>query len=131
MKFICINNLGEFPEDFLFAKVDVEKYELENDIIKERRKLEDFILSLNLQDSIYLFKSKTISFSIKKGLEDSYIFYNILDPDKEGKLFDKFKSKISSMNYSLKKLTKISNMDLMEIDLDKKDLFMLKQEFYV
>jgi hypothetical protein len=131
MKFICINNIGDFPEDFLFAKVDVEKYELENNIIEERRKLEDFILSLNLQDSIYLFKSKTISFSIKKGLEDSYIFYNILDQDPEGKLLEKFKSKISSMNYSLKKLTKISNVDLIDMDLEKKDLFMLKQEFYV
>ena len=131
MKFISINDIGNYPEDFLFAKVDVEKYLLDKNEISERMKLEDFIFSLDLQNNIYMNNSKNISFSIKKGLEDSYIFYNILDSDLNNELFERFKNKLSSMNYSLKKLKKISNVDLMNIDLKNTDLFIIKQEFFI
>ena len=47
MQYISINSIGDYPEDFLIAKVDVERHLIETEAIEKRMKLEEFIIYLN------------------------------------------------------------------------------------
>jgi hypothetical protein len=129
MQFVCVNNINEYLEDFLFAKVDVEKKLLEDNIIEKRMKLEDFILYLDLQNKIYMKGQKSIAFNILEGLNNTYIFYSFLDlPDDE--LFKAFSAKLEKIKYNFSKLTKLSNMDLLEVGALDNDMFILNFEFF-
>ena len=44
MQYISINSIGDYPEDFLIAKVDVERHLIETEAIEKRMKLEEFII---------------------------------------------------------------------------------------
>jgi len=132
MEYISINFTDGYPEDFLFAKVDIEKKMIEDGKIEKRMKIEDFFTSLDIQNSIYMKDQKGIAFSIQEGLDDSYIFYHFLD-EEDDELFESFKKKLEKMKYSISKdsLTKPEPMQLLDPDFLSKELFMLDFEIYV
>lgn len=129
MKYIAINTIGDYPEDFLFAKVDVEHHLMEIGQIEHRMKLDEFILWLNLQKTIYLRNQHSIAFRVAEGEKDSYVFYSLLDTD--DKILEAFAHKLETLHYDLSKLTKIAPIDIMSMDLDNAELFMLDNEMYV
>jgi len=129
MKFISIGSIGEFPEDFLFAKVDIEKKLLEDKVIESRMKLEEFIVYLNIQNTIYLNGQKSIAFRIIEGLNDNYVFYSFLDGE-NSPLFERFKEILKKLNYKLTNLEKVSNVEMLEEGFLDRDLFMLNFVLY-
>lgn len=129
MKYIAINTIGDYPEDFLFAKVDVEHHLLETGKIENRMKLDEFILWLELQRMIYLRNQNSIAFRVTEGEKDSYVFYSLLDTDDE--LLDAFKNKLESLKYDFSKVNKITPIDIMNLDLDNAELFMIDNEMYI
>ncbi len=124
MQYISINLIGDYPEDFLIAKVDVERHLIETEAIEKRMKLEEFIIYLNIQNTIYMKGQKSIAFSIQQGQSDKYVFYSLLDQDENGELFESFKKKLEHLKYNFSSLNKIDNMDLLNMDLTKEELFM-------
>ena len=124
MQYISINSIGDYPEDFLIAKVDVERHLIETEAIEKRMKLEEFIIYLNIQNTIYMKGQKSIAFSIQQGQSDKYVFYSLLDQDENGELFESFKKKLEHLKYNFSSLNKIDNMDLLNMDLTKDELFM-------
>ena len=134
MEYILVNSIGDYPEDFLFAKVDIEKKLLEDRKIEKRMKLEEFILYLNIQDKIYMKGQKSIAFNIFEGLNNSYVFYSFLDADGDNeKLFESFKARLEKMkfNISKEKLSKVEPLQLLESDVLEGELFMLNFEIFV
>ena len=129
MKYIAINTIGDYPEDFLFAKVDVEHHLQETGQIENRMRLDEFIIWLNLQKTIYLKSQHSIAFRITEGEKESYVFYSLLDQD--DKLFEAFKHKLETLKFDFSKLKKIAPIDLMSMDLDTAELFMIDSEMYV
>lgn len=123
MQYISINSIGEYPEDFLIAKVDVERLLLESGAIEKRMKLEDFIIYLNIQETIYMKGQKSIAFRIIKGASDTYVFYSLLDDDET--LFNSFKDKLESMKYDLSGLQKVEPLELIQLDLSSIEVFMI------
>lgn len=123
MKYISINSIGDFPEDFLIAKVDIERLLLETGAIEQRMKLEDFIVYLNIQETIYMKNQKSVAFRIIKGETDTYVFYSTLD-EEEG-LIESFKSKLEDMKYDLSGLKKVEPMELLQMDLSNTEMFMI------
>ena len=124
MQYISINSIGDYPEDFLIAKVDVERHLIETEAIEKRMQLEEFIIYLNIQNTIYMKGQKSIAFSIQQGQSDKYVFYSLLDQDENGELFESFKKKLEHLKYNFSSLNKIDNMDLLNMDLTKEELFM-------
>ena len=100
MQYISINSIGDYPEDFLIAKVDVERHLIETEAIEKRMKLEEFIIYLNIQNTIYMKGQKSIAFSIQQGQSDKYVFYSLLDQDENGELFESFKKKLEHLKYN-------------------------------
>ena len=129
MKYIAINTIGDYPEDFLFAKVDVEHHLIETGEIETRMRLDEFILWLNLQKMIYLKNQNSIAFRVAEGEKESYVFYSLLDND--DKLLDSFKHKLETLKYDFSKLNKISPVEIINLDFDNAELFMLDNEMYV
>lgn len=125
MEYILINSIGEFPEDFLFAKVDVEKKLIEDGTIDKRMKLEEFILYLNLQDKVYMDNQKGIAFSILEGENNDYVFYSFLDATDTDKLFESFKKKIEGLKFKFDSLKKLEPMELIQDDILNGELFIL------
>ena len=122
MTYIAINTIGDYPEDFLTAKVDVEHYLIETGEIEKRMRLDEFIVYLNIQKTIYMKGQKSIAFRIIKGENDEYVFYSLLDNDE--KLFDSFKSALEKLKYDFSSLKKIEPIELIQLDLSKEEVFM-------
>ena len=122
MTYIAINTIGDYPEDFLAAKVDVEHYLIETGEIKKRMRLDEFIVYLNIQKTIYMKGQKSIAFRIIKGENNEYVFYSLLDNDE--KLFDSFKSALEKLKYDFSSLKKIEPIELIQLDLSKEEVFM-------
>ena len=132
MKYILINSIGDYPEDFLFAKVDIEKKMIEDNDIEKRMKLDEFIIYINIQDKIYMNDQKSIAFNIIDGLTDQYVFYSFLDSNNNEELFDSFKKKLEKMNFDInaKKLSKLEPLQLLEPDILNGELFMINFEIF-
>ena len=122
MTYIAINTIGDYPEDFLTAKVDVEHYLIETGEIEKRMRLDEFIVYLNIQKTIYMKGQKSIAFRIIKGENNEYVFYSLLDNDE--KLFDSFKSALEKLKYDFSSLKKIEPIELIQLDLSKEEVFM-------
>ena len=125
MEYVLINSLGEYPEDFLFAKVDVEKKLIEDGKLEKRMKLEEFIIYLNIQDKIYMNNQKGIAFSILSGLNNDYVFFNFLDSENNDETFASFKKKMESLKYDLSHLKELEPMQLLEPDVINGEFFMI------
>ena len=130
MKFININSIGDYPEDFLIAKVDIERLLLENEEIQERMKLDQFVIWLDLQKSVYVKSQKSVAFSIRNGESDDYIFYSILDPEEGDELFESFKKKMEKIKYRIDSLKKIDNTELLDLDLSKEEVFVINYNLH-
>ena len=125
MTYIAINTIGEYPEDFLIAKVDVERKLLEDEVIEKRMKLEDFIIYLNIQKTIYMKGQKSIAFRIIEGQSDSYVFYSLLDPVNNNDLFESFKTKLDKLQYKFDSLKKIEPMEMLQMNMDESEIMMI------
>lgn len=138
-KDIIYINLWELqtkPEKVLMAKMDIEANVPE----QEKKSLNDFITMLGLT-SVYSNKGVMIPYSYIEGNTSNYVFYvemeNVFDSDDEKKLkqevFESFKSKLESIGYDFKKLTKKSNIELFDLDdenLDPGEYFLINNHFY-
>lgn len=125
MKYILINSIGEYPEDFLFAKVDIERKLIEDGEIEKRMKLEEFIIFLNIQDKVYMNNQRSIAFSILEGLNDNYVFYSFLDTTDDKELFDKFVSALERKKFKFDKLSEVEPLELLNPDVLMGELFMI------
>jgi hypothetical protein len=130
MTYIAINTIGEYPEDFLIAKVDVERKLLEDEVIEKRMKLEDFIIYLNIQKTIYMKGQKSIAFRIIEGQSDSYVFYSLLDPVNNNDLFESFKTKLDKLQYKFDSLKKIEPMEMLQMNMDESEIMMIDFVMY-
>ena len=129
MEFISVNSIGEYLEDFLFAKVDIEKKLLEEEKIEKRMKLEDFIIYLNLQEKVYMKGQRSIAFNILSGLNNDYVFYSFLDEANE-ELLNSFKEKLKKIKYNFSNLNKMTNIDLIQEGALDNEIIMINFELF-
>jgi len=127
---ISLNNIGDFPEDFILAKKDIEEYLIENNIIQERKKLEDFILYLNIQENIFIYGKQTIAFKIMKGKMNEYLIYTYGNEETISSDLEILLEKLNSIDFDLSRLKKSSIEELLTGDLDNPKLFMINTQFY-
>lgn len=127
---ISLNNIGDFPEDFILAKKDIEEYLIENNIIDERKKLEDFILYLNIQENIFIYQKQTIAFKVMKGKKDDYLIYTYGNEETISSDLEILLEKLNNIDFDLSRLKKSKLEDLLTSDLDNPKLFMINSQFY-
>lgn len=127
---ISLNSIGDFPEDFILAKKDIEEYLIENNLISERKKLEDFILYLNIQENIFIYGKQTIAFKIMKGKTNEYLIYTYGNEETISSDLEILLEKLNNIDFDLSRLKKSSIEELLTGDLDNPKLFMINTQFY-
>lgn len=136
--YVNLDELQDFPEKFLMAKMDIE-----SDVEQENKlPLSDFIVSLNMTN-VYVYKKQMIPFSIREGNNSKYVIYISSTPYKEIDLhkqlreeaFEKFKEKLSSIDYDISKLSMKTNIDLISTSgievIEHGEYFVIDGEFYI
>lgn len=94
MKFINIGKLYEI-DDFILAKMEIEKYLIETGKIEKKMPLQDYIKFLDIAKTIYVSEKGIVPFSLKEINKTIYIHYTTesddLDFDEFEKMINKFK----------------------------------------
>ena len=124
-----VNTLGDFPEDLIMAKMDIESKLLEDGVIKEKQTFQDFVATLSLQDNVYMKGRDVIPFRFIDGKNESYLVY-VNDDIKHKDAIEDLLKKLKSVNYDVTKFTKQDIDMMLQHDLDKDQLFIIKGQYY-
>ena len=124
-----VNTVADFPEDLLMAKMDIEAKMIEDGVIKEKQTFQDFIMTLSLQDNVYMKERNVIPFRFIDGKNEKYLIY-VNDDIKHPDVFDDFIKKLESVDFDITRFTKQDVDMMLKHDLDKDQLFIIKGQYY-
>ena len=123
-----VTTLGDFPEDLIMAKMDIEAKLLEDGVIKEKQSFQDFIMTLALQDNVFMKGRNVIPFRFIEGKKEKYLIY-VNDDEKHEDVFNDMISKLKVVNFDVTKFTKQDIDMMLKHDLDKDQLFIIKGQY--
>lgn len=124
-----VNTIADFPEDLLMAKMDIEAKMIEDGVIKEKQTFQDFIMTLSLQDNVYMKGRNVIPFRFIDGKNEKYLIY-VNDDTKHPDVFNDFIKKLESVDFDITRFTKQDVDMMLKHDLDKDQLFIIKGQYY-
>ena len=133
MNIINLTNIGEYPDDLILAKIDIEKNLLK---LENHMSISEFIRWLKLNKTIYVWEEQFIPFYYVEVNENKYLFLTteIKEENILKKIIDNITSKIISSENNLtnilRKLSK-EEMILNENGIPKTDYFFIDGEIYV
>lgn len=135
VKYVDLSTVQDFPEDVVLAKMDIESLNES----PERNNMVEFIGTLDM-NSIYVNAGNMMSFSVRKGRDNIYVFYmNLQNPypnqaiTKEENL-ENFKVAMQKIDNDMTKLRKRTTDQLLEGDLNyvqRGEFFIIGNEFYI
>lgn len=144
VKTVNISNIEDFPEDFILAKIEIEKdlSKKENSNIKFR--ISEFIEYLNFSHTIFMreivinniSKTLTIPFSIYKLTNNDififYIFTDVISDDIKNESVTILKNTCERINYNIKNLRLVNMLSLYEQQKYKPDTdyFIIDSQIY-
>lgn len=121
-------NLADM-EDVIIAKVNIDKYLFENNIIDKRRSsLDDFILRIN-PNYVYIYNNQnSVPFGIYDFGDTKYITY-VEELDEKNTLISTLNKLLKNINYDMSKLTEINNRYILENNIEH--LFVINNKFFI
>lgn len=121
-------NLADM-EDVIIAKVNIDKYLFENNIIDKRRSsLDDFILRIN-PNYVYIYNNQnSVPFGIYDFGDTKYITY-VEELDEKNTLISTLNKLLKNINYDMSKLTEINNRYILENNIEH--LFVVNNKFFI
>lgn len=125
MKCQIINLFNDF-EDLILLKNKIDDINNENNGTNIKTPLEDFIVQLNMNNSVFIHKDNVVPFKILDISDKKYLFCAVEDDEYIKSLVDT----LESIEYDLSNLKKIETSELLEnIDLLKSDHFLINEEY--
>ena len=110
MKDIKIVNINDI-EDLILAKHEIDLLRIDHKEINERSVLQEFITTYALTNYIYIIDDKQIPFNYVSIYDHNYLF--VTEYIEENQLVI---NKLKQLKYDLNNLTKLSQMDLINIE---------------
>lgn len=128
-----INKFNEEIEDFVIAKSKIEKPLIDSGKIEKKMSITEFIEYINLSNNVYCVSNKersVIPFEIKQPSKNDLIV--VYSSTCEDKYNDQFKKDLTKINFDLKNLNHIDQLDILNgsIDLNINNYFIINGEFY-
>ena len=127
-----INNFNEEIEEFVIAKNKIEQPLIDSEKIEKKMSIKEFIDYIDLSKSVYLLNDKensVIPFNIQNPTEnDIVVIYS--STIKDDKLIEDFKNNLKRIDFDLSKLTKHSQLDLLNGNFQDNQYFIINNEFY-
>ena len=128
-----INKFNEEIEDFVIAKNKIETPLIENEEIKNKMTITEFISYINLKNNVYCSNDKdksVIPFEIRKpNIGELVIIYSSTASDN---INNEFKKDLEKIEFDLSRLNKVSELDILNgtIDLSSQNYFIINGDFY-
>lgn len=122
-------NINDNIENLFVAKKNIEDYLIDNGDITEKMTINKFIEYLHIGDNAFVNHTQDIiiPFTIINTNKTRYIF-NVCNNEDELKMLS---STLSSIEYDISKLNKVSITDIFNNKLSNKDFFIIKKNYYI
>lgn len=122
-------NINDNIENLFVAKKNIEDYLIDNGDITEKMTINKFIEYLHIADNAFVNHTQDIiiPFTIINTNKTRYIF-NVCNSEDESKILS---SALSSIEYDISKLNKVSITDIFNNKLSNKDFFIIKKNYYI
>lgn len=133
MKVINLNNIGEYPDDFVLAKIIIENQLKKDKKIDNKMSISEFIHWLELTRTVYVWNEKFISFRYIKVNEDyEYLFISgdSLNDTIIENITETLKKSNGDIISSRKKITS-KEIILDGLGIPKTDYFFIDSEIYI
>lgn len=127
--FCNINNINENVEDFVIAKSKIEKPLLDKEEIKKKMSIKEFIEYIDLTKNIYILNdsnNSAIPFNIYTNKNEYIIIYSSINNNDNS-----FKEYLENINYDLNNLKQISELKVINGELDNTPYFIIDNKFYI
>ena len=127
--FCNINNINENVEDFVIAKSKIEKPLLDKEEIKKKMSIKEFIEYIDLTKNIYILNdsnNSAIPFNIYTNKNEYIIIYSSINNSDNS-----FKEYLENINYDLNNLKQISELKVINGELDNTPYFIIDNKFYI
>jgi len=127
MKKINLTSQSMF-DDLIDAKYEIDNYMVKHGIIKEKRKIDQFIISLNMQNNIYIDENNTnmLPFTYIDIETEQYFIYSGLEAVANEAL-----ELLETCDYNPKNLMHKTNAQILEEELVDQPHFLVTGEFYI
>jgi len=122
------SSIGDNLEDLLDIKRDVEKKMLEDGVITEKLKLDEFISKVVRDTVIYFSCNVTIPFTIIHGKEDDYLIYT--DNDKQDAYVENMYNRLKEVDFDTTKLRQLELLNTFDLQFDKETFFIQHGTYY-
>lgn len=121
MKIVNITDI----EDLISAKLEIDKYLLENDMEKEKMTLEQYMTNYVVVNNLYMDHGKNVPFSIIK-LDKDHEYLYITEN------YEKLINILKGYDYDLTKLKQISMPTLISNyeNVNEMELFVINNKYY-
>ena len=131
--FCNINRINEEVEDFVIAKNKIEKPLLESEQLEKKMSIQEFLDYIDLTKNIFMSNDGSnisIPFSIYNPSEKDIVIIYSLDSkiDKYTKLF---KENLEKINYDIKNLKKISQLEILQGITSDKPYYIINNQFCI
>ena len=131
--FCNINRINEEVEDFVIAKNKIEKPLLESEQLEKKMSIQEFLDYIDLTKNIFMSNDGSnisIPFSIYNPSEKDIVIIYSLDSkiDKYTKLF---KENLEKINYDIKNLKEISQLEILQGITSDKPYYIINNQFHI
>lgn len=131
--FCNINRINEEVEDFVIAKNKIEKPLLESEQLEKKMSIQEFLDYIDLTKNIFMSNDGSnisIPFSIYNPSEKDIVIIYSLDSkiDKYTKLF---KENLEKINYDIKNLKEISQLEILQGITSDKSYYIINNQFCI
>ena len=131
--FCNINRINEEVEDFVIAKNKIEKPLLESEQLEKKMSIQEFLDYIDLTKNIFMSNDGSnisIPFSIYNPSEKDIVIIYSLDSkiDKYTKLF---KENLEKINYDIKNLKEISQLEILQGITSDKQYYIINNQFCI
>lgn len=120
-------NLQNDPEELFFVKREIEKYLIEQEIIKEKMDLSIFVQWLNMHNSIYMYNENVIPFSVVDVGIDRYIFH----VEENQEYINETIKALEYINYDFSQLIEKDLTEIYNGELINKNYFLINGKYYI
>ena len=131
--FCNINRINEEVEEFVIAKNKIEQPLIDNEELEKKMSIQEFLDYIDLTKHVFVSNDKhniSIPFAIYNPSKNVKVIIYSLEENVE-KYTQIFKDNLEKINYDINKLTKITQLEILQGIIQDKSYYIINDEFYM
>jgi len=131
--FCNINRINEEVEEFVIAKNKIEQPLIDNEELEKKMSIQEFLDYIDLTKHVFVSNDEhniSIPFAIYNPSKNVKVIIYSLEENVE-KYTQIFKDNLEKINYDINKLTKITQLEILQGIIQDKSYYIINDEFYM